>query len=46
MRHAFSDGAIEAILRPIMAPEEFTAGHEPPGAHHSPDRATGKPSPR
>ena len=29
MRHAFSDGPIEAVLRPLIAPEEFTAGKGP-----------------
>ncbi len=26
LQHAFSDGQIEAAIRPLMAPEEFTAG--------------------
>ena len=26
MQHAFSDGPIEAAIRPLIAPEEFTAG--------------------
>ncbi len=26
MQHAFSDGAVEKAIRPLMAPEEFTAG--------------------
>ncbi len=36
MRHAFSDGAIESVLRPLMAPEEFTAGREAPGSERRP----------
>jgi hypothetical protein len=31
MRHAFSDGPIEAAIRPLIAPEEFTAGTDSPG---------------
>ena len=26
LRHAFSDGPVEAAIRPLIAPEEFTAG--------------------
>ena len=26
MQHAFVDGPFEAVLRPLLAPEEFTAG--------------------
>jgi hypothetical protein len=26
MQHAFADGPIEAVIRPLIAPEEFTAG--------------------
>jgi hypothetical protein len=26
MQHAFSDGAVEQAIRPLIAPEEFTAG--------------------
>jgi len=26
MQHAFSDGAVETAIRPLIAPEEFTAG--------------------
>jgi hypothetical protein len=26
MHHAFADGPIEAAIRPLIAPEEFTAG--------------------
>jgi hypothetical protein len=29
MQHAFADGPIEAALRPLIAPEEFTAGAAP-----------------
>jgi hypothetical protein len=36
MRHAFSDGAFEAVIRPLIAPEEFTAGVEPNAADHGP----------
>jgi hypothetical protein len=32
MRNAFIDGPTERILRPLMAPEEFTAGPAPVGA--------------
>ena len=31
IRHAFSDGMIESAIRPLMAPEEFTAGPPAPG---------------
>jgi hypothetical protein len=30
LRHAFSDGAIESAIRPLIAPEEFSAGAGPP----------------
>jgi hypothetical protein len=30
MRRAFSDGPVERVLRPLIAPEEFTAGVESP----------------
>lgn len=33
MRRAFVDDSTERILRPLMAPEEFTAGPSPDGAH-------------
>ncbi len=26
MQHAFSDGSVEQVIRPLIAPEEFTAG--------------------
>ncbi|MGP0065453.1 MAG: glucoamylase family protein, partial [Isosphaeraceae bacterium] len=35
MRHAFSDGEIESILRPLIAPEEFTAGEALPRPGHT-----------
>jgi hypothetical protein len=28
MQHAFSDGPIEAVIRPLIEPEEFTAGSD------------------
>ncbi len=31
IRHAFSDGAVESTIRPLIEPEEFTAGEEGPG---------------
>ena len=46
MRHAFSDGPIETILRPLIAPEEFTAGQASPGTDRGLDRGIGKPSSR
>jgi hypothetical protein len=30
MRHAFSDGAVERVIRPLIESEEFTAGEDPP----------------
>jgi hypothetical protein len=33
MRRAFVDEAAERVLRPMMAPEEFTAGPDPAEAH-------------
>ncbi len=33
MRRAFVDETTERILRPLLAPEEFTAGPDPAGAH-------------
>ncbi len=30
MRHAFCDGDVERVIRPLIGPEEFTAGDEPP----------------
>ena len=44
MRHAFCDGLVETILRPILAPEEFTAGLEPSGVNDTPVGGTGKSS--
>ena len=32
MRRAFAEGEIEAAIRPLIAPEEFTAGPPPSGA--------------
>ena len=32
MRHAFSDGPVERIIRPLIEPEEFTAGVDSPAA--------------
>jgi hypothetical protein len=32
LRHVFSDGPVEAALRPLMEPEEFTAGPTPAGS--------------
>jgi hypothetical protein len=32
LQHAFSDGAIEKSLRPLIAPEEFTAGEDRPAS--------------
>lgn len=29
MRHAFSDGPVEKVIRPLIEPEEFTAGVDP-----------------
>jgi 2-methylcitrate dehydratase PrpD len=38
MQHAFSDGAIEEAIRPLIAPEEFTAGpRATDGARGGPD---------
>jgi hypothetical protein len=33
MRHAFSDGDFELVIRPLIEPEEFTAGEDPPMPH-------------
>jgi hypothetical protein len=33
MQRAFSDSAFEAAIRPLIAPEEFTAGPAPASAH-------------
>jgi Putative glucoamylase len=46
MRHAFSDGPIETILRPLIAPEEFTAGQASPGVDRVPHGVNEKPSSR
>jgi hypothetical protein len=35
MQHAFTDGLIEAAIRPLIAPEEFTAGTDPPAGSSS-----------
>ena len=29
MRHAFSDGAVERVIHPLIEPEEYTAGEDP-----------------
>jgi hypothetical protein len=31
MRHAFSDGQVERVVRPLIEPEEFTSGEDHPG---------------
>jgi hypothetical protein len=30
IRHAFSDGLVEGVIRPLIEPEEFTAGEDSP----------------
>jgi hypothetical protein len=47
MQHAFSDGPIEAAIRPLIAPEEFTAGASRAADtdHVGRPRSTSRPSP-
>ena len=42
MQHAFADGPIEAVIRPLIAPEEFTAGTSRADDSGRNDRTRGK----
>ena len=43
LQHAFSDGPVEAAIRPLMAPEEFTAGLAQPAATARDEGTDGQP---
>ena len=43
MQHAFADGPIEAAIRPLIAPEEFTAGTSPAMSSDHQGNSGGKP---
>jgi hypothetical protein len=46
MRHAFSDGTVEEVIRPLIAAEEFSAGLPGPVAAAAPARPPAGPGVR